>query len=119
MHIAVLLMLSNFFFWPSAVDWQMSQSNVAIRGTVIDESTGRAVQGATVYATSGALEERALSDAKGEFIFLTLFPGTYYLCASKGKDSNVGCRSRDAEPPELYAGFEYGATILLSNRDTN
>ena len=36
---AVLLMLSNFFFWPSAVDWQTNQENVAIRGAVVDEIT--------------------------------------------------------------------------------
>jgi hypothetical protein len=114
MQIAVLLMLSNFFFWPSAVDWQMSQSNVAIRGTVVDEGTGRPVAGATVYATSGALDARTVSDSNGEFFFLTLFPGTYWLCASKG-DREEGCRSRDAEPPELFAGFEYGATIELSH----
>jgi Carboxypeptidase regulatory-like domain len=113
MQIAVLLMLANFFFWPSPVDWQMNQQNVALRGAVVDESTGRGVPGAIVYATSGALNASTVTDSKGNFIFLTLFPGTYWLCASKDGYSGRGCRSRDAEPPELYAGFEYGATIVL------
>lgn len=112
MQIAVLLMLSNFFFWPGPMDWQMNQQNVVIRGTVVDGGTGRAVAGATVYAHSAASDAQAVSDAKGEFIFLTLFPGTYTLCASKNGDV-AGC-ARDADTPELFAGFEYGATVLLS-----
>jgi Carboxypeptidase regulatory-like domain len=114
MQIAVLLMLSNFFIWPAAMDWQMDQQNVAIRGTVVAEGTGRAVPGATVYATSPAFDAWTVSDAKGEFIFMTLLPGTYWLCASKG-ENEAGCRSRDGDVPELFAGFEYGATIELSH----
>ena len=113
MQIAVLLMLSNFFFWPGPMDWQMNQQNVVIRGTVVDEATGSAVPGAIVYARSAALEARTVADSKGEFIFLTLFPGTYTLCASKYGYA-LRCSSRDPEIPELFAGFEYGATIVLS-----
>ena len=113
MQIAVLLMVSNFFFWPGPMDWQMNQQNVVIRGTVVDDGTGRAVPGATVYARSAALDERTVSDANGQFIFLTLFPGTYTLCASKN-GYGLECRPRDPDVPELFAGFEYGATIVLS-----
>ena len=112
MHIAVLLALSQFFFWPSPIDWQMNQQNVVVRGTVVDGASGRAVPGATVYATSTAFDARTVSDSKGQFIFLTLFPGTYYLSASKNNDADI-YGSRGYEPPELFAGFEYGATIVL------
>jgi hypothetical protein len=117
MHVAILLMLSNFFFWPGPMDWQMNQQNVVIRGTVVDEGSGRVVSGATVYARSAALDERTVSDANGNFIFLTLFSGTYTLCAAKAGYAAT-CRSRDPIVPELFAGFEYGATIVLS-QNTN
>ncbi|MGA7354525.1 MAG: carboxypeptidase-like regulatory domain-containing protein [Candidatus Cybelea sp.] len=111
---AVLLMLSNFFFWPSAVDWQTNQENVAIRGAVIDEVTGLPVPGAAVRAVSPAFAARTVSDSKGEFIFLTLFPGTYTLCADKPGYGRGGCCPIDPEPPpQLFAGFEYGATVML------
>jgi hypothetical protein len=112
MQVAILLALSQFFFWPSPIDWQMNQQNVVVRGTVVDGATGRAVPGATVYATSAAFDARTVSDSKGQFIFLTLFPGTYYLGASKNADGDI-YGSRNSEPPQLYAGFEYGATIVL------
>ncbi|MBV8531782.1 MAG: carboxypeptidase regulatory-like domain-containing protein [Candidatus Eremiobacteraeota bacterium] len=110
----MLLMLSNFFFWPGPMDWQMNQQDVVIRGTVVDEATGRAVPGATVYAASPAFDARTVSDSNGEFIFLTLFPGTYRLCASKTGYA-LDCHPRDSQPPELFAGFEYGATVVLSH----
>jgi Carboxypeptidase regulatory-like domain len=116
MQIAILLMLSNFFFWPSALDWQMNQQNVVVRGTVVDEATGLAVPGAKVYAMSPAFDARTISDSKGDFIFLTLFPGSYYLCADKAGYGPIGCSPLYAEPPPpLFAGFEYGATVLLLN----
>jgi hypothetical protein len=113
MYAAMLLAVSQFFFWPSPIDWQMNQQNVAIRGTVVEYSTGRAVPGARVSASSAAFDASTVSDSKGEFVFLTLFPGTYYLAASKeGYGSEVYGSIGDV-PPELFAGFEYGATIVL------
>jgi hypothetical protein len=113
MQIAMLLMLSQFFFWPSALDWQRNQQDVVVRGSVVD-ATGRPVPGATVYATSPAFDARTVSDSKGNFIFLTLIPGVYYLAAASN-DSDVGVYgSLDKVPPQLFAGFEYGATIVLS-----
>lgn len=110
---AVLLMLSNFFFWPSAVDWQDGQE-VAIRGAVVDEVTGLPVPGAAVRATSPAFDARTVSDSKGEFIFLTLLPGTYNLCADKAGYGRHSCCPLDPGPqPQLFAGFEYGATVML------
>ena len=111
MWIATLLALSQFFFWSSPVDWQMHQNNVVIRGTVVDEATGRPVPGTTVYATSPAFDASTVSDSKGQFIFLTLYPGTYYLGLSKTKSENA--YGLPSVPPQLFAGFEYGATIVL------
>ena len=113
MPVALLLLISTFFFWPSPVDWQMFQGNVALRGTVVDETSGRAIAGAVVYATSGADVRETTSDKKGHFIFLTLLPGTYRLCASKYGYA-MDCSTRSSQAEELYAGFEYGATVVLS-----
>ncbi len=114
MYVAVLLMLSRFFFWPTALDWQMHQQNVVVRGTVVDDATGRPVPGAAVFATSPALNARTVSDSNGNFIFLTLFPGTYLLAASKNGTETGFNALPGSQPPELFAGFEYGATIVLS-----
>jgi protocatechuate 3,4-dioxygenase beta subunit len=111
MQIALLFALSQFFFWPSPIDWQMNQQDVALRGAVVDENGG-AVANAVVYAMSDAYQARAVSDAKGDFIFLTLFPGVYHLCASKS-GAQDDCYARSLEPEHLYAGFEYGATIVM------
>ncbi|HEY6325769.1 MAG TPA: carboxypeptidase-like regulatory domain-containing protein [Candidatus Cybelea sp.] len=113
MQIAVLLMLSHFFFWPSALDWQMNQQDVVVRGSVVDGVTGRPVSGATVYATSAAFDATTVSDSKGQFIFLTLFPGTYYLSASQSGAAMDVYGSSEYEPPTLFAGYEYGATIVI------
>lgn len=120
MQVGILIALSHCFFWPSPIDLQMNQQNVVIRGTVVDEATGRTVPGVPVYAWSLAYDAQAVSDSRGNFIFLTLFPGTYYLHATKsdGDDEIYGIdSSRDyVPPPELFAGFEYGATIFYSDR---
>lgn len=116
MQIAIVLMLSHFFFWPSALDWHMNQQDVVVRGTVVDGVTGLPVPGAAVFATSPAFDARTVSDSKGNFIFLTLTPGVYQLAASKnagGLDKGTPYTLRGDEPPQLFAGFEYGATILL------
>lgn len=114
MYVAVLLMISRFVFWPTALDWQMHQQNVVVRGTVVDDASGRPVPGATVFATSPALNAQTVSDSRGNFIFLTLFPGTYYLAASRNGAETGFYALPGYEPPPLYAGFEYGATIVLS-----
>ena len=113
MHIVVLFLLSHFFFWPAPIDWQMYQGNVAVRGTVVDETSGQGVAGAVVYAMSDADVAQAVSDSKGHFIFLTLLPGTYRLCASEYGYA-ADCYPRGTQPEQLFAGFEYGATVVLS-----
>jgi hypothetical protein len=113
MHITILLLLSRFFFWPSFVDWQVSQMNVVVRGMVVDDQTGIPISGAVVYALSNADVARTSSDANGNFYFLTLLPATYRLCASKSGYA-LDCYPRESEPQALHAGFEYGATVLLS-----
>lgn len=116
MHLALLFAVSRCVFWPIAMSWQMDQQNVVVRGTVIDESSGRAVPGIPVYAFSAALDATTLSDSKGEFIFLTLFPGAYYLSAIKTDCDDDVYASFGYEPPELSAGFEYGVTIYYRER---
>jgi hypothetical protein len=113
MHISLLLMLSQFFFSPIPMDWQMNQQDVVVRGTVVDGATGRAVPGATVHAGSAAFDATTVSDSKGQFIFLTLFPGTYYLGAWQNDGNTDVYSSPFYEPPQLLAGYEYGATIVL------
>jgi hypothetical protein len=113
MHIVVLFLLSNFFFWPAPIDWQMNQQDVALRGAVVDEASGHGISSAIVYAISDADVARTTSDSKGHFIFLTLLPGTYRLCASKDGYA-ADCYPQAAQPEELFAGFEYGATVVLS-----
>ncbi len=63
---------------------------------------------------SDADVQQTTADSKGHFIFLTLLPGTYRLCALKSGYA-ADCYPRDAHPEELYAGFEYGATVVLSH----
>ncbi|HEY1868046.1 MAG TPA: carboxypeptidase regulatory-like domain-containing protein, partial [Candidatus Cybelea sp.] len=113
MHITLLLLLSQFFFWSTPIDWQTNQGDVALWGTVVDEGSGHALGGAVVYAVSGSELRHTVSDANGHFIFLTLLPGTYRLCASMPGYA-ADCRPRGSEPQELFAGFEYGATVVLS-----
>jgi hypothetical protein len=113
MHITILLLLSRFFFWPSFVDWQVNQMNVVVRGTVVDDRSGMPISGAVVYALSPPDVAKTTSDANGNFYFLTLLPGTYRLCAAKS-GYTLDCFPRESEPQALHAGFEYGATVLLS-----
>lgn len=116
MQIALLLMVTQFFFAPIPVDWQMNQQNVVVRGTVVDGTTGNAMPGVTVFARSTAFEASTVSDSNGEFFFLTLYPGTYYLGAAKNDGDSAIYHSFSSvfnEPPELFAGYEYGATIVL------
>ena len=113
MHIMLLAILSNFFFSPMPLDWQMNQQDVVIRGTVLDSVSGLAITDATVYALSDTDAEQVTSDSNGHFIFLTLRPGSYRLCASKYGYA-LRCAPRESQPQELFPGFEYGATVVLS-----
>jgi hypothetical protein len=92
----------------------MRQQNVVVRGSVVDETTRGPVTGARVYAISPSDVRQTESDAKGNFIFLTLLPGTYHLCASKVSYA-IDCSFQEPQLTELFAGLEYGATIVLSH----
>ena len=116
MQVALLLMVSQFFFSGFPIDWQMNQENVAVRGTVVDEG-GHAVPRARVDATSPGFDAHTIADSKGQFIFLTLFPGKYCLWAARNAaygDVYGSDVCALPEVPELFAGFEYDATIVLS-----
>ncbi len=115
MHLAVLMMVSQFFISAIPLDWQMNQQDVVVSGTVLDAATGYAVPGARVEASSPAFDARTTSDPNGKFVFLTLFPGTYYLSVSSRGDDRVVYGTGFGVPPELFAGYEYNATIVLSD----
>ncbi|HEX3671040.1 MAG TPA: carboxypeptidase-like regulatory domain-containing protein [Candidatus Cybelea sp.] len=110
--LGLLLLLSEFMFWPFPSDWGASLSNATVRGTVVDESR-RGVSGATVYAVSNVDVAQTTSDSDGEFIFLTLLPGSYRLCASSPGYA-LDCSPRGSEPEELLAGSEYEAIVKVS-----
>jgi hypothetical protein len=89
------------------------QMNVMVRGTVVGPLGDRPVAGATVYAVSGTSVVTTTTNAKGRFYFLTLFPGSYRLCATTAGRPGRCPALDNAEPMELYAGFEYLATVWL------
>jgi len=101
----------SYVFFSSPLAVGAIQGDVMVRGTVVDEESDRAVAGAVVYAISGADVLKSVSDPRGHFFFLTLLPGDYCLCASKGGYES-DCAAGDTM--ELRAGFEYGATVVLS-----
>ncbi|HET6276707.1 MAG TPA: carboxypeptidase regulatory-like domain-containing protein [Candidatus Cybelea sp.] len=113
MHAVLLLALSHFIFSPSPLDWWTPQGSAAISGVVIDEGSGRGIAGAIVYAVSDANISETVSDSNGRFVFLTLLPSTYRLCASE-YGYVAQCYPRGSRPEELLAGYEYGATVILS-----
>jgi hypothetical protein len=114
MHAILLLALSHFVFGPSPLDWWIPQGNAAISGVVVDEQSGRGIADAIVYAVSDADISETTSDSNGHFIFLTLLPGAYRLCASKYTYTNQ-CYPYGSHPEELLAGNEYAATVILSH----
>ena len=114
MHFVFLLALSHFVFSPIPLDWWMPQENVAISGVVVDEGSGRGIAGAIVYALSDSDITETISDSNGYFVFLTLPPSAYRLCASKYGYTNQ-CYPRGSHAQELLAGLEYGATVVLSH----
>jgi Carboxypeptidase regulatory-like domain len=106
------VLLAAFAFASIPMDQSPLQSSVMVRGTVVDASSGRGLPGAVVYATSGAYVEKAVTNGRGNFYFLTLWPGTYRLAATKSGWGECQARSGDG-PTELNAGFEYLATVML------
>ena len=106
----IVAIIAAFSFAPMPLDLSPFQQNVMIRGTVADGSTRQPVSGALVYARSDAFVQTTVSDAKGNFYFLTLWPGDYKLSASK---SGFGDCPAVQEAQELDAGFEYLAQIWV------
>jgi len=110
--VILQVLLAAFAFASIPMDQSPLQTNVVVRGTVID-ARGRGLAGAVVYATSGAYVQESVTNEQGNFYFLTLWPGTYRLSASKTGWGECGPRF-DA-PTELSAGFEYLATVMLND----
>lgn len=111
MKIVVLLFLSHFFFSAPALQDGVDSFGASIWGRVIDESSGRPVAGAIVYAISGSQIRQATSSRNGRFLFLSLLPQNYRLCASKA-GYTLDCDYGEAE--ELFAGVDYSATVVLA-----
>ena len=112
MHWILVLLFSHFLFAPIPLNYSVSQSDAIVRGSVVDEKTGHGIAGATVYAMSDTVVRFVKSDANGNFLFLTLLPGKYRLCAAKS-GYVIDCTRGEAN--ELTAGFEYGAKVILQN----
>lgn len=110
--LGLMLLLAEFMFWPFPSDWGATLSNATVRGTVVDDSH-RGVSGAIVYAVSNVDVAQTISDSDGGFIFLTLLPGSYRLCASKPGDA-LDCSPRGSDAEELLAGSEYEAIVKVS-----
>jgi len=112
MHLTALLVM-NFFIAPIPMDTTTNQGNAIVRGTVLDYTWNRTVAGAVVTATSPTTVAQTISDAHGNFFFLTLLPGNYTLSAWK-LGLGPQCRGRHDDPAELDAGFEYSALIPMA-----
>jgi hypothetical protein len=80
-----------------------AQQYGALYGTVTDEN-GTALPGATVVMSGIGAEKLAISDERGEFRFLALDPGTYYLKASLDSFSTV-------EQPNVVIALNRNTTI--------
>jgi protocatechuate 3,4-dioxygenase beta subunit len=109
--VILQVLLAAFTFAAFPMDQSPLQTSVMVRGTVVDARSGHRLAGAVVYASSGAFVQRAESNDRGNFYFLTLWPGTYTLSASKTGWRD--CPLRFDGPTELNAGFEYLATVGL------
>jgi len=114
--IILQVLLAAFAFASIPIDQSPLQTNVMVRGTVVDARSGHGLAGAVVEASSGAYVQRAVTNNQGNFYFLTLWPGTYTVSAWKTGWGNYACGPRGDGPTELNAGFEYLVTVEMNNR---
>lgn len=94
--VAVLLLLflvGGFFAWDRAGRPGFATSPPVVRGVVVDGSTGRPIENASIQQTGDATS-KAVSDAKGQFDATVRDPGQIRL-----KISASGYQSVDWEPP--------------------
>jgi Carboxypeptidase regulatory-like domain len=100
--------------WVSpANSFSVIQTATTIQGRVVDETSGRGLGGAVVYAISDVGVERVTANGRGGFIFLALLPGDYVICASKA-GYPLDCAPHDDNTIDAEAGVQYRVKLLLS-----
>src|ERR1700692_3917331 len=83
-------------------NYSVSQGTGTVRGTLSEPAKGTAVPDESIVAWSDIGIEYAKTNAKGNFIFLTLLPGQYYFSYAHGGDIYAVCA---AQQLEVSAGF--------------
>jgi hypothetical protein len=84
--------------WSSCASAAQAGTTGALAGKVIDAMTGRPIAGATITAASPSDVQKAVSDAAGDYVFVSLQTGTYVISVAK----------RGYEPAS-YAGVQVSA----------
>ena len=93
------------------------QGNVVVQGMVLDNWHHRPIPHAVVYAVADTFLQRTTTNSAGHFYFLSLLPGNYrFVGQARGYATECACCRHD--PVELDAGFEYDATVWLTNACT-
>jgi hypothetical protein len=95
------------------VDQSAFQGNVVVRGMVLDNWHHRPIPHAAVYAVADTFLEKTITNSSGHFYFLNLLPGHYRLVGQAWGYGACACCWHAAV--ELDAGFEYDATVWLTN----
>jgi|SRR5579871_1900938 len=111
--LAILVAAFSLAGFP--MDLSSVQGNVVIRGTVRDVWHHKAISGALVYAVSETGVQATVANSNGNFYFLTLLPGNYKLSAQKIGYIGECMAWGHQDALELAAGFEYDATVWLTN----
>ena len=96
------------------VDHSAFQGNVVVRGMVLDNWHHRPIPHAIVYAVADTGFQRTVANSAGHFYFLSLLPGDYRFVGEARGDATA-CVCCGHEAVELDAGFEYDATVWLTN----
>jgi Carboxypeptidase regulatory-like domain len=106
-------LLAYLFFFPFAASQTGSGNTATLHGLVLDQNA-RTIANARVVATSDVDVEETLSDANGNFVFLSLLPGSYRINAIKSGYLSACMGYADSKPAEVSAGLDYRAEITLS-----
>jgi hypothetical protein len=112
--MSAFALLAYLFVFPFALAQTGSGNTATVHGTVQDQNA-RTIANARVVATSDVGVEETHSDAKGNFVFLILIPGSYHIEAIK--DGYLpGCLGYpDSKPAAVSAGLDYRARITLAS----
>ena len=103
--VAVALVLSGFGF-------AQAQATIDVAGSVT-ANDGTPIAGATIVLSSPGTSHRAVSDARGSFVFKSLPGGTYALAASAAGYESISQRTVTLDPNNTLL------SISLSPATTN